>query len=455
MSVTSTHPSYDAHLPEWQMMDDALIGERAIKGATKYLPKPAGMVEAERQDESNEYLYEGYKERAQYEHWVRDNLRAMMGLVSRIVPEIELPPALAGMEENATDDGFGLKQLFLRMVRQSISHGRIPVVINIDENKKPYFSTYRAINAINWKVDVVKGRQDLTLAVFREFRDKSDDDFSHESVEVYRVYRLIDGQCFTEVLDAEGAQVEALTPLGSVDGSGETLKGLPYLPVIYCGSTDNSSDIDEVPLLSMARAAIKSYQISADYFQHLHNSSHDQKVIIGLGDDTEMNVTGPNAAWVLPLDCTVDVLKTDPDGIEAKRTAMVDQKMAAVEAGAKVIDIGGNESGEARKARQDDQHATLHTVVITVAEAIEQGLRYAAEWLGAKDQRIRFAVKPEFVVPSIDPAVAKLLHDSVAMDLISADTYWQYITLGKLPERDYLEELEVIAMQGPRMGGYE
>lgn len=456
MSVTTTHPDYDAHLPEWRMIDDALEGEIAVKKNTKYLPKPSGMVEAEKHDSTSTYLYEGYKERAQYETWVGDSLRTMMGLVSRIVPEIELPSALADLENNATDDGFGLKQLFLRMVRQAISHGRIPLVVNVDDAGRPYFSTYLATNAINWKTEAVRGRQDLTLAVFREYRHKDDDDrYSHERVEVYREYYLENDVCWTQVTNAEGAVIEEAVALGRVGPDRSVRKGLTYLPVIYCGSTDNAPDVDEVPLLSMARAALKNYQLSADYFTSLHYTSHPQPWVSGLDDDSTLSVTGPSAAWDLGPDGACGYLEFQGAGIEAVRQAMSDQKMAAVETGAKVIDVGGIESGEARKARQDDQHATLHTIVITVAEAIEQALRYAADWLGVDDSSIRFVVKPEFVVPKIDPAVAKLLHDAVAMDLISADTYWQYITLGKLPERTYLDELEVIATQGPRMGAMD
>jgi hypothetical protein len=92
MPVQSTNPEYDVHLPEWQMMDDALEGECAINRSAKYLPKPSGMVEAEKIDAAgNAYLYRNYRDRAQYEHWVRDSLRSMMGLVSRLIPEISLP----------------------------------------------------------------------------------------------------------------------------------------------------------------------------------------------------------------------------------------------------------------------------------------------------------------------------------------------------------------------------
>lgn len=119
------------------------------------------------------------------------------------------------MEQNATDDGFSLKQLFLRMVRQAVSHGRVPTVVNIDEQGQPYFATYRATNATNWKEATVEGRQDLVLAVFREFREKGDDVFSHDTEAVYRVYVLDGGVCFTEVQGSDGQIIEERRPLGT------------------------------------------------------------------------------------------------------------------------------------------------------------------------------------------------------------------------------------------------
>ena len=81
---------------------------------------------------------------------------------------------------------------------------------------------------------------------------------------------------------------------------------------------------------------------------------------------------------------------------------MEDQKNAALESGAKVLDVSGTESGEARKTRQNDQHATLHSIVITAAAAIEQALRYAAEWTGYNPDECAFTVKPDFVVTEAD-----------------------------------------------------
>ncbi|MFA7588108.1 MAG: DUF4055 domain-containing protein, partial [Novosphingobium sp.] len=442
MPVTTTHPDYDRHLPEWQAIDAALAGEAAIKSDAKNLPKPAGMVEAEKIDVKNGYLYKGYTERAQYEHWVRDSLRSMMGLVSRLQPEIELPPGMEGMRENATDDGFGLRQLFMRVVRQIVSHGRVPMLANIDDKGLPYISTYRAENGINWKDGNQSGRSDLTLAVMRETRAKDDsDEFSHEVDTVYRVLSMRDGVCYTRVEDGEGTIVEEERPLGTADSGGQLVRALEYIPVIYCGSTDNGPDVDEVPLLSMARAALKSYQLSADYFTALHQTSHPQPWVSGLSDDKDLSVTGPSAAWDLGENGSCGYLEFQGAGVEAVRTAMADQKNAALEAGAKVMDVGGTESGEARKARQNDQHATLHSIVVTAAEAIEQALRFAADWLGYPEENVKFTVDPTFVLPQIDPQVAQQLQQAVLSGGVSWETYWFYLVSGRLPEHEYSKEL--------------
>lgn len=453
MSVTTTHPDYDERLREWRIMDDALVGESAIKSKGElYLPKPSGMVEAERANPDNAYLYGSYRARAQYEHWVRDNLRTSMGLATRLKPEVSVPKQMEPYLSTITDDGYSINQLYLRVIRQSLTHGRTPIIVDADNDGTPYIVTTRAEAAINWKLSDIDGRRDLALAVFGEAIPKQgEDEFSHETEIAYRVYRLIDGVCHTQLVSEAGEVIEEERPIGMSDTGGNILRGLPFLPIIYSGSTDNSPDTDEVPLLSMARAALKSYQLSADYFTSLHFTSHPQPWVSGLDDDTEISVTGPSAAWNLGFEGKCGYLEFQGHGINAVKEAMTAQRMAAAESGAKVLDTGAVESGESRKTRQSEQHASLDTIAITAAEAVEQALRYIAQWLGCKDseiEEIRFTVNPDFSNPDIDPMVSRTLLDSVQQGVISADAYWQYITLGKLPERSYLEERDFIETQG-------
>lgn len=436
MSVATRHPDYIAHAREWQLMADSMNGEPAIKGDLTYLPKPAGIQEAEQQAEGDtaNYLYKGYVARAQYPEWVRDGVRAMMGLVSRIEPEINLPDQLSHMLNDAAADGFGLKQVFLRACREVLIYGRQPLLVDIDGAGKPFFSLYSATSAINWRESAINGRHDLTLAVFTEHAEKPGDEFGHETEKHYRVLDINEGQYRIRVMDDAG---KAIDEPRVTTGTGDPL---PFIPVVFAGSTDNAPDVDEVPLLTMARSALKYYQVSADYFDALHHTSHPQPYVTGMHDGDSLRVTGPNAAWLLPQEATCGYLEFTGAGINANRNEMTEQKNAALEAGARAMDVGGQESGDARLARQDDQRATLNTVVMTVAEAIEQCLKYAALWVGADQSECTFSVKPDFSAGGVDQRVLAQLQQAAMAGGISWDAWWHYARTGKLPDREYSDE---------------
>lgn len=420
MPVNSQHPQYAEHIDDWKMMADALAGERSIKsGGTLYLPKTAGIKEAEAAAKSTDdedavltqaqaaQLYIDYKARAVYPLWVKDSLRTMMGLVARQELEVQLPGKLADLEGSATADGFNLKSLFLRIASSLLIKGRAPIVGDFDSQASPYIATYSAESGINWREEVVGGRRDLVLAVFEEEREiAGSDEFQPKTESVYRVYSLVDGRAVVRLLRDSGEPVEQEEALGRQ--SGANLQPIDFLPVVYVGSTDNNPDVDEIPLLTMAQAALKSYQLSADYFTSLHYTAHPQPVVSGLDDNTNLRVTGPMAAWLLPEGGTANYLEFSGQGVEATRQAMEDQRNAALEVGARVLDVGA-ESGEARKARQDDQYSTLYGIVKQAASGIEQMARYQAEWMGLNPEDVTVSVEPTFSRADIDAAMLQIL----------------------------------------------
>ena len=420
MPVTDQHPEYAKRLPDWQMMNDAVEGERAIKGqGVLYLPKTSGMIEAEELAARGEdavsaaqmrELYASYLAQAEYPLWVKDSLRTMMGMVSRLEPQVSLPSGIIDLESDATSDGFSAKQLFMRVCSDLLVKGRKPLLCDFDEAGNPYVATYQAEDAINWQTDILRGRSDLTLAVFQESRKKpGTDEFNHETVTVYRVLDIFEGRYRVRLMDANGELLEEEFP--GLMGAGES-RGLPFVPVVFAGSTDNNPAVDEIPLITMAKAALKYYKLSADYFQSLHYTAHPQPVVTGL-DDGELRVTGAMAAWTLPADGNAFYLEFTGAGIEKTREAMMDQRNAALEAGARVIDTQAQESGDARRARQDDQHATLHSVVMQAAEAVEQCFRYIAEWKGLPTEEVIFTVEPKFSTEEIDSAMMQIVGNLV------------------------------------------
>lgn len=414
MPVTTKHPAWSAAKPDWDLMADSLEGERAIKArGTLYLPKTSGMVAAESGEgaitaEEARELYDGFKGRADYPLWVKDSLRAMIGLASRQEPEIQLPRQLESLREMATADGFGLKALWLRVIIAELTKGRCPLLGDWDDDGQPYIAEYSAESAINWLESAQVGRRDLSLVVFAETRTSATaDEYSHDTDDVYRVLDMDEGRARVRILDEAGAEIEEEETIGRQ--SGTNLEALDFLPVVIIGPTDNGPDVDEIPLLTMAKAALKYYQLSADYYTSLNYTAHPQPVVTGLDAEDDLRVTGPMAAWVLPAEGDAKYLEFTGAGIEATRTAMRDQRDAALEAGARVMDSQAQESGDARRARQDDQHATLYGAVMQGAAGIEQMLKYLAVWAGANPDECVFRVKPEFTVAEVDAAMLQIV----------------------------------------------
>jgi len=437
MAVTDKHPQYIAAQKAWLIMRDAVAGEEEIKQAqTKYLSKSAGMIEAEKQGDTAGAIYKAYLSRAQYPLWVQDSLRTMIGLVSKLEPNIVIESSLLkGLIDNATNDGFGLKQLFIRICLELLEYGRCGLLVDVDANGVPYFALYDALSIINWKENSIDGRKDLKLLVLEEQFDNSEDEFGHDTRTVHRVLSMDNGALTVRLFD--GSAVEDKTP-----DLGKNM--LSFTPFVFCGTTDNSAHVGTVPLLTMAKAALKYYQLSADYFQSLHHTAHPQPWINGLDDGADISVTGVMAVWDLPGEAQCGYLEISGNGIELTKKEMDAQKNAALEAGAKVIDTNTQESGEARRARQDDQHASLHSIVMCAAAAIEQAIKYAAQWLKLNPSKYAFTVEPEFIVQQYDINLAKQLYEGAISGKNSFQTYWEYIATGKLPGHDYQEELRRI-----------
>lgn len=426
MPVTDRHPEYADHEDDWRMMEDALKGERAIKGAgIAYLPKTDGMRDAEAMAKQGygllsltevQQMYADYKDRATYPLWVKDSLRTMMGLVARQEPEVALPNAMKSLQTNATADGFDLKQLFLRVVSASLTKGRKPLLGDFDDEGKPYVSTYTAESAINWKIRNVDGRQDLTMVVLEEVEPDEEDEFSHRSKKLYRVLDLSDGGYRVRILNEDGSAAKDEIFPGRQGGSQS--QALDFIPLVLTGSTDNAPSVDEIPLLTMAQAAIGYYRNSADYEQQLHKSTHPLLVIKGLpnhggGDEDGVKYSGPSVALTVETDGDAKFIQPTADGTDSKLKAMEARRNAALEAGARVIDVSGAESGEARKARQNDQHTSLYSVVVTAAEAIEQVLKYLATWMGLNEDEVVFRVEPKFSKEEVDAALLQVVHQIV------------------------------------------
>src|SRR4051812_37509 len=89
MPVNSTHPDYDAALPDWLRARDVLAGEDAVKAAgEKYLP---------RLDMQTPEEFVAYRKRASFFNATARSAEGFVGLIFRRPPFVKIPEALAGV----------------------------------------------------------------------------------------------------------------------------------------------------------------------------------------------------------------------------------------------------------------------------------------------------------------------------------------------------------------------
>src|SRR3546814_17955959 len=116
MGVETTHPQYDAHAYEWQVMRDTSAGEQSVKAAGEaYLPKLGGQ-------DGNQY--DAYKTRASYYNATGRTIDGLTGMIFRKPPLVEHPEAMGGFMEDVTLGGVSFQSITELSVEGVVSEDR-------------------------------------------------------------------------------------------------------------------------------------------------------------------------------------------------------------------------------------------------------------------------------------------------------------------------------------------
>ena len=126
---------------------------------------------------------------------------------------------------------------------------------------RPYWQLYGKDQAVNWRIEIVNGKQVLQQITFRECAHEADGEYGEVEKIYYRV--LNPGRFRVYSIDDKGNAV--LHP----DKSGTT--SLNYIPVypVY-GGEELEMFVSDPPLLNLALLNIQHYQMSSDLQSILH-----------------------------------------------------------------------------------------------------------------------------------------------------------------------------------------
>ncbi len=487
MALSSTHPSYAARRPDWQLTCDSRGGERQIKGrTTTYLSSTSGMREQGFPTSNTEgwKQYQSYIARAVYPDVFNDAVEALLGIMHRKPPTIELPPEMEYLRERATRRGESLEMLMQRVNEHQLVSGRLGLLADLPPNdadaqlrlppeerqltEQFYISIYEALSVINWD----EGRRDgielenLNMVVLNETAPERQANFEWEETEKYRVLLLAEN-------DSEEAATEAVVGAEPIEnlprGAGVYQMGVfreendfnpsemttpewrgdtsSEIPFVFINTKDVVPEPDDPPLLGLANLALAIYRGEADYRQSLFMQGQDTLVVIGVTQGESYRV-GAHGAIELSTGGDAKFIGVDSSGLPEQREALVNDYNRAAGKGAQLLDstTGGNQqSGEALRIRMASRTATISQIVITGAFGVQSLLRKIARWIGADPEAVVITPNTDFIDDQMDGQSlsqwmsAKMLGAPISMETIHEQMQKQGATA-----LDFEEELERI-----------
>lgn len=431
MSVDNRHPEYLEHEEEWRIMRNAYRGSYIVKRwATEYLPMPSGFAA---QGDNGTEMYNAYRKRAQFPEIVQPTIQGIIGIIHGNEWQINLPTSLEFIREDATPEHISLDSFAKRVTTESVLMGRYGVLTDVRENL-PYLAGYKAETIINWDEN-----RDLYVL------DESDlvrTNFEWDTEEKYRVLELVDGR-YQQRVYIDGRWVEQIEP----SARGERF--LNEIPFVIVGAKDLRVEIEEPPLIGVARAALAHYRLDADYRHQLYMSGQETLFIIN-GEAPSAVGAGVVHRLEAPEGLSVDAKYVGPSGktIEAHRTAMMDEMERAANIGARLINDTSQrqESGEARRLRFGSETASLKTIAITVAAGLEQSLKYAARMIGADEEEVVVTPPSKLMEPVMSAQEAKTLVEAWQNGGFSYQTLYENLQRGQIAsqERNFEDELQLL-----------
>jgi hypothetical protein len=437
---STAHPDYDLARKDWERIRDAMMGETQIKirGET-YLPRPEGMKG------TYEDAYEPYKQRAHYPQIASYALQGALGVIITKLPEFNVPKKLEYILRNATKDGQTLQQLFIDMIIEILQTGRCPILVDVEDKENKFkFVRYSAESLLNWKEDIVGNKKVLIMSVLKETMPASDDIFSHDEEDVYRVLILDENNQYTSRVFESTNELLGLYAVPSYFG-----RKISEIPLFVAGSINNSLDNQPIPLLSVANCSIQIYRKEADLANSEYLSCNPTLVMVGASNDDDLpNVVGSSVMIVLPdPQARVFYTTTDTAALQHVKTHIDDLYEEAIRHGVAILDTRkGVESAEALRIRQATQSASIYSIYLSALNAVKSGLQLMCRWAGLNEEEVTVDAPSALTHGIPDADVIRAVAEGLGASCVPLSVIHRYLVSSGLLDQtvsleDYMKQL--------------
>ena len=474
-NVAYKHKDYNRAKPEWDLVEDVLLGSARIKEQTTlYLPMPNKSDTSQ----ANKDRYSMYLFRAVF---VEITARTLVGLIGEVFsrPSVyELPPGLEPFEDNIDGAGTTLDQQSKRALRYALSLGRGGLLADApkgmtDEQGNPRSSTvaelksgkirpkvlfYPPQDILNWGVSTYGAQTLLSLLVLEEEIESSKDGFEMVSKKQYRVLRLSDAQTYFVELWEEKAEGGDFQMIDSFIPTMSDGKNFDHIPFHFIGSVDNTMAVDPAPLAGMARLNLAHYLNSADYEYSVYTIGMPTAVVAGLTQQwidenyPSKNIPlGSSVVMMLPAGGTADFLQAEPNTMA--KEAMEHKEKLMVALGGKLVEQRDVQR-TATEAGMDSASKTsvLGTAAQNVSFAYTSVLTDAERFVNAGTEEVEFSLNTEFDIAKMTAQDRAQLMSEWQSNGITTSEYRAKMTeagVATLSDEDYKAELEEDALNDP------
>ena len=398
MTTDYKHPAYDANLPKWTKVRDAVAGEDAIKDkGEEYLPNPdeAGTSTASR--------YASYKRRAVYLNATGRTLAGLVGVAFANWPQIELrETALLG---DADGSGVGLINQAQGVLADVLQTGRAGLLADWPKGDglgvtrirtvaeaerlgiRPFVSAYSAESILTWETQGTT----LTRVVLLESWTV------YEGGEV--AYRP---QLRELLLTAQGYTVKLWrkhTDKGQFLLEETIPVGLSYIPFAFVGAANNDPHPDQSPLLDLANLNLSHYRNSADFEESAFLMGQPQLVVTGATEEWKQAVGtiqfGSRSALIAPPEGDMKLLQVAPNTLA--KEAMLDKERMMAMLGARLMAPGEAVKTATQSAAETKAgYSVLSSVSDNVSDGYTRVLRWAETWTSGGASTASFAIDTRF-----------------------------------------------------------
>lgn len=381
-------PEYTEAAKSWQLVKDCVAGSKAVKAqGTLYLPMP----DPTNDSDENKERYEALLKRAMFLNITGRTRQGLIGAVFRKTAEVDLPPAVEYLIENASGDGTSLEQLSKEAVGEDLDTGRGGFFVDYPASEDPagtrptkaqtagrqaHIHLYEALSIINWREDVINGVRRLTLVVFAECYndDESGDEFSFNVKKQFRALTLENG-IYRHRMWHEGDPYEA--PQLDVyprDYNGNTFDHIPFY---FFGAESNDARIDKSPLEDLAEVNILHYGNSATVEESGFISSQPTLFFTTDISPEEFQVWNPHGiqigstrGYALGKAGQANLVQANESQLALKLMQEKENQMLMI--GARIVQQASNqETAEAARIRYSSDNSVLGTIAGNVSEALK------------------------------------------------------------------------------------